>query len=126
MLEDFLYLAIFVSPGGVLPSRNVIYLPEIFIYVDSFGMPGDSCVIAEQAGKIIGAAWTRLIRAYGHINDKIPELAISVLPEYRGQGSGTLLMSRLFSLMQYRGYKQTSLIRPKRKPCRAVLSSAGI
>jgi ribosomal protein S18 acetylase RimI-like enzyme len=57
----------------------------------------------------VGAAWTRIIQAYGHIDDETPELAISVLPEYRGRGIGAMLMTRLFELLRERGYKRTSL-----------------
>jgi len=46
-------------------------------------------------------AWTRIIPADGHIDDEAPELATSVLPEYRGQGVGTLLMNYLFEAIFY-------------------------
>jgi ribosomal protein S18 acetylase RimI-like enzyme len=66
-------------------------------------------VVAEVDEKIVGAAWTRIIPAYGNIDDKTPELAISILPEYRGQGIGTALMLHLFELLRERGYSRTSL-----------------
>ena len=110
LLEDFLHGAIFLSPGEEIPPREIIFEAEIYCYIDGFGSKqGDCGVIAEENGKIIGAAWTRIIPAYGHIDDKTPELAISVLPEYRGQGIGTALMTRLFELLRERGYKRTSL-----------------
>ena len=110
LLEDFLYNAIFLPPGTQPPPREIIFNPDVFIYIDGFGdKPGDCGVVAKQDGKIIAAAWTRIIPAYGHIDDYTPELAISVLSEYRGQGIGTMLMTRLFEMLRERGYKQTSL-----------------
>jgi ribosomal protein S18 acetylase RimI-like enzyme len=110
LLEDFLYLAIFVPPGTEAPPRNVIYNPNVFLYIDGFGSkPGDCGVVAEADGQVIGAAWERVIPAYGHIDDDTPELAISVLPEHRGKAIGTALMTRLFELLRERGYQRTSL-----------------
>jgi ribosomal protein S18 acetylase RimI-like enzyme len=110
VLEDFLYNAIHIPPGGKWPPREIIFTPEIHIYIKDFGdKSGDCGIVAGQDGKIIGAAWTRIVPAYGHLDKNTPELAISVLPEYRGQGIGALLMERLFDLLRERGYKRTSL-----------------
>ena len=50
---------------------------------------------------MIGAVWLRMFKSsnpgYGYINDYIPELSIAVLPQYRGQGIGTHLLTKLFS-----------------------------
>jgi ribosomal protein S18 acetylase RimI-like enzyme len=117
LLEDFIYTAIYVPPDEAMPPRAVIFDPEIYIYVDGFGSkPGDCGVVAEVDGKIVGAAWTRIIPAYGHRDDDTPELAISVLPEFRGQDIGTKLMERLFMLLSERGYKRTSLSVQKNNP----------
>ena len=116
-LEDFLYNAIYIPPGEEWPPREVIYDPEIYIYIDGFGyIWGDIGAVAETEGKLVGAAWTRIIPAYGHIDDNTPELAISVLPEYRGQNIGTLLMNRLFDLLRERGFYRTSLSVQKNNP----------
>jgi len=109
-LEDFIYHAIFLPPGAKPPPREIVHNPDVFIYIDGFGnKPGDCGVIAEVDGKPIGAAWTRIIPAYGHIDGKTPELAASILPEYRGQGIGTRLMTRLFAMLREREYLRTSL-----------------
>jgi ribosomal protein S18 acetylase RimI-like enzyme len=116
ILEDFLYHAIFL-PFGVEPlPREIIYEPEIFVYIKDFGGKDDCGVVAEQNGQIVGAAWTRIIPAYGHIDDKTPELAISVLPNFRGKGIGNEMMQSLFDVLRERGYKQTSLSVQKDNP----------
>ena len=52
------------------PPRIIINDLQIFAYIKDFGtQPGDLGIVAEQNGQVIGAAWTRIIPAYGHIND---------------------------------------------------------
>jgi len=109
VLEDFLYNAIYIPEGEEWPPREIIFEPEIFVYVKDFGLNTDCGVVAECDGIIIGAAWTRIIPAYGHIDLDTPELAISVLQDERSKGVGTMLMSLLFDLLRERGYKRTSL-----------------
>ena len=109
LLEDFLYHAIYVPKGDPLPPRELIFSPEIYIYIKDFGQKDDCAVVAEANGKIVGIAWTRIIPAYGNIDENTPELAISVLPEYRGQDIGSKLMETLFSTLKERGYARTSL-----------------
>ena len=116
VLENFLYHSIFL-PFGVQPlPREIIFEPEIFVYIKDFGGKDDCGVLAEQDGQIIGVAWTRIISGYGHIDDKTPELAISVLPNFRGKGVGSKIMKSLFDLLRERGYKQTSLSVQKDNP----------
>ena len=116
LLEDFLYHAIFMPPGSEPLAREVIFIPEIFIYIKNFGSADDCGVVAETEGKIVGAAWTRIIPAYGHIDNETPELAISVLPEYRGEGTGTKILTYLFEQLREYGYKRTSLSVQKNNP----------
>ena len=116
-LPEFLYQAIFI-PKGVEPlPRSIINDPQIFTYIKDFNTQiGDLGVVAEQNGQVVGAAWTRIIPAYGHINDDTPELAISILPEFRGYGIGTKLMKKLFEVLRANGYAQTSLSVQKDNP----------
>ena len=117
LLENFLYNAIYLAPGEEMPPRSIIYEPEIFIYIKGFGSgKGDCGVVAEIDDKIIGAAWTRIIPAYGNIDIDTPELAISVLSEYRDKQVGTMLMEHLFELLRNQGYRQTSLSVQKDNP----------
>lgn len=109
ILEEFCYWAIFTPPGAALPDRDIIFHPTVHTYIEHFGN-GDGCgVFAEIDGKAVGAAWARTISAFGYIDDETPELCISVLPEYRSQGIGGMLMVSLFELLRKHGYTQTSL-----------------
>ena len=110
LLRDFLYEAIFI-PEGVEPSaRDIVERPELRIYYDDFGTgPADHCLVAEAAGRVVGAAWTRIMNDYGHVDDETPSFAISLIPEYRGRGIGTGLMKEMLTLLKDCGFKQASL-----------------
>ena len=117
MLENFLYHAIFIPQGAMPITRDVIYNPQCYIYVDGFGdKSGDFGLAAEFGGNPVGAAWVRIIPAFGHVDNETPELAISVLSEYRSQGIGTILMTRLFEILAENGYAQTSLSVQRENP----------
>ncbi len=110
LLKDFLYEAIFVPEGVQPPDREIVERPELRIYYDDFGRgPADYCFVAEADGRVIGAVWTRIMNDYGHVDDETPSFAISLLPEYRGQGNGTKLMREMLALLKEQGYRQASL-----------------
>ena len=110
LLNDFLYLAIFIPEGVQAPPREIINQPELRVYVDGFGsQPDDHCLVAECDGAVVGAVWVRDMPDFGHIADGVPSFAISVRPEYRGSGIGTTLMRSMLDYLRQRGYKKASL-----------------
>lgn len=89
ILQEFLYHAIYIPKGAESTSRSVIDLPELQVYIANFGTRhSDYCLVAEIEGKIIGAAWNRIMVDYGHIDDCTTSLATSLLSEYRTKASG--------------------------------------
>ena len=110
LLRDFLYEAIFIPEGVEPPARDIVERPELRIYYDDFGTgPADHCLVAEAAGSVVGAAWTRIMHDYGHVDDETPSFAISLIPEYRGRGIGTGVMKEMLTLLKDLGFKQASL-----------------
>ena len=110
VLDDFLYEAIFIPQGVVPPPRSIIEQEDLQVYVRGFGeSPHDHCLVAECDGKIVGAVWVRLMDDYGHRDDQTPSLAISLYPDYRGQGIGTQLLRQMMELLRQEGYAQVSL-----------------
>jgi acetyltransferase, GNAT family len=109
-LENFLYEAIFIPEGVALPPRDIIYHPELYMYIDDFGnKPADHAVVAEINGQIIGAAWARIMNDYGHVDDNTPSLSISLYGQYRGKGIGTQLWDKLLTNLRGAGFQQVSL-----------------
>ena len=110
VLKDFLYEAIFVPEGMEPPDRDILGKPELQVYTDGFGTrKGDSCLVAESDGRIVGAVWTRIMDDYGHVDDETPSFAISLYKAYRGQGIGTAMMRQMLDLLRQQGYQKASL-----------------
>jgi ribosomal protein S18 acetylase RimI-like enzyme len=105
-LWEMLYQAIFVPEGGMRPPREIINTPELSRYVCDWGRAGDIgfIAIAAATGQRVGAAWLRLMTkenpGYGYVDDETPELSIAVLPEHRGQGIGTEMLSCLLEIAE--------------------------
>ena len=110
LLNEFLYQAIFIPEGVEPPPFEIVYRPELSLYTEGFGSSEhDTAYAAVCGGKVVGAAWARIMNDYGHIDDESPSLAVSLLPEYRSRGIGTKLMRGLLDSLKARGYAQTSL-----------------
>ena len=58
---------------------------------------------------MIGAAWSRIMNDYGHVDEQTPSLAIALYEAYRGKGIGTRLIRKLLELLKGKGFKQVSL-----------------
>ena len=108
-LKEFLYEAIFVPEGEQKPPKSIIYKPELQVYLKDFGKLDDFCFVALYNGEIIGAAWSRIMNDYGHIDEETPSLAISVKENFRNKGIGTQLMKALLECLKKTGYKSVSL-----------------
>ena len=110
LLEDFIYEAIFNPEGVEPPPKEIIYQPDLQVYIKDFGKEKDDiCFVAEADNKIVGAVWVRDMQDYGHIEDGVPSFAISLYKEYRNHGIGTKLMKTMLTELKSRGYKKTSL-----------------
>ncbi len=110
LLEDFLFEAIFLPEGVTPPSREIISLLELQLYIADFGtQQADVAVVAEVDSKIVGAAWSRIVKDYGHIDEQTPSLSVSLYSDYRNRGIGTKLFKNLLEILAQSGYKKASL-----------------
>ena len=128
LLSEFLYEAIY-QPDALHPvPRTILQHPSLWKYIEEFGTregdlcvvaetrEGDLCVVAEIDKVVVGAAWTRLIHSYGFVDNKTPELSISLYPQYRNQGIGTKLIYGIFEELSHAGYRSVSLSVSKQNP----------
>ena len=110
LLREFLYEAIYIPEGVKPPSKDVVDLPELKLYIEDFGKKKDDfCLVADCEGKVVGAVWVRIMNDYGHIDDETPSLAISLYKKYRSFGIGTAMMKEILVLLKSHGYRQVSL-----------------
>jgi RimJ/RimL family protein N-acetyltransferase len=113
LLDDFLYMSLFVMEGQETLPRSTTSSPHIAKYISGFGKPGDCCYAAEADGIVQGAAWSRLFpddgRGYGYVDSTTPEISISVHEKYRGRGIGTALICALIDELFRQGYEKASL-----------------
>ena len=93
------------------PPREIINRPELQVYIAGFGKKkGDTAIVAEaDDDRIVGAVWVRIMEDYGHIDDAIPSLAISIYKEYRNHGIGRALMKKILKALKIQGFRQVSL-----------------
>lgn len=108
------YGAIFLPDGAAEPPREIVTQPELVVYITDFGQPDDLCLVAESAGNLLGAVWTRIlagkVKGYSSVDDHTPEFAISVKKEFRQQGIGSKLMQEIMiALLKSKGYEKVSL-----------------
>jgi ribosomal protein S18 acetylase RimI-like enzyme len=101
-------------PGLAVRSRPEVLADDaVARYARGWPKPEDAGVVAELNGRRAGAAWWRYLRGadagYGFVSDDVPEITLGVLPAYRGQGLGRLLMQRLVEVAAERGVEAISL-----------------
>jgi predicted acetyltransferase len=100
LLWDMLYASIHVRAGDEPPARSVLDEPGIAHYLRDFGTrPGDDAQVAVVDGARVGAAFCRRLPAddpgYGFVGAHIPEVGMAVMPQHRGRGIGTALLTAM-------------------------------
>jgi ribosomal protein S18 acetylase RimI-like enzyme len=93
------------------PAREPLPLdhPVLAPYRDGWGAAGDLGVVAEEDGAVVGAAYCRLVRGYGFVDERTPEVTIGVEPEHRGRGVGGRLLAALAERARTEGFERLSL-----------------
>lgn len=96
-LREMLYEALNWNPERELPPpESVLAHPQAAIYHRDWGRPGDTALVAQDAGELLGLVWWRFFtlaeHGHGYVDDDTPELGIAVREGHRGRGVGRSLM----------------------------------
>lgn len=126
LLDDFLYEAIWQPDLVRRVSREVLHAPELRIYIDGFGTRETDCgLVAETGGQVVGAAWSRCLQGFGWTGEAIPELAVALYRDFRGQGIGTRLVQALLDELRNRDFAAVSLSVQRDNPAVRLYSRLG-
>jgi GNAT superfamily N-acetyltransferase len=132
-LAEMLYEAVNWRDDGAEerpPLDELLSNPEIRRYVEDWGRKGDVAIVAlDRLEEPVGAAWYRTYSAdepgYGFAGPDVPELAIAVYPECRGQRVGSLLLGTLLSRARSDGHSAISLSVASGNPARRLYERHG-
>jgi ribosomal protein S18 acetylase RimI-like enzyme len=111
-LMDMHYESIYILENKP-PKHELLNAPNIKKYSEGWGRKGDWALVALSDNKPIGAVWYRLFdesnKGYGFVDNETPELGIAILPDFRQQGIGAILMKEIIQQARFDGYKSLSL-----------------
>ena len=128
-LKEMTYQAIYSPKGGGFLPRKILEEPAIRRYYADFGREGDLAFIALSDDKAVGAVWVRLAttaqKGYGFVRSDVPELAIAVLPAFRGRGIGTVLLEQMLTHLHATGLEAVSLSVSRSNPARKLYERHG-
>jgi GNAT superfamily N-acetyltransferase len=132
-LAEMLYEAVHWRDDGAEerpPLEAMLAVPQHARYVEAWGRAGDVALCAlDRRDEPIGAAWYRRFHGhapgYGYVADDVPELAIALYPEFRGQRVGSLLLGALVARARRGGERAVSLSVHRENPARRLYARHG-
>jgi GNAT superfamily N-acetyltransferase len=130
-LREMLYAAIAWNPERRLPppAAELLRLPQLTIFHEEWGRPGDTALVAEEDGRLLGLAWYRFftdaVHGEGYVDAQTPEVAVAVIEERRGSGLGTALMEAIHERARVDGVARISLSVDHDNPARRLYERLG-
>lgn len=125
-----LFEAFFWDPTVERPAFNDFRRrPEFTRLLSDWGRHGDRGLIAEDRGRLLGAAWFRLwtpaCHSYGFVDATTPELGLAVSQGDRRRGMGRALLRELIALAREDKLQALSLSVSPFNPALALYQSLG-
>jgi ribosomal protein S18 acetylase RimI-like enzyme len=114
LLREVLYTALDWRPNGALPPFDaVVAHPQVKIFHEGWGRAGDTALVAEDRGRLVGLVWYRFFteteHGEGFVDEHTPELAIAIEEEFRRRGIGAALMEAIHDRARQDGVARISL-----------------
>jgi GNAT superfamily N-acetyltransferase len=129
-LGDMLYAALKWNPKRRLPPKALLLrIPQLTMFHESWGRPGDTALVAEEDGRLLGLVWYRFftekVHGEGFVDEDTPELAVAVVDGERGRGLGTALMEAIHARARAEGVARISLSVDHDNPARRLYERIG-
>ena len=129
-LREMLVAALAWRPGVDLPPVEfVLAHPQVVVFHEGWGRPGDTALVAESGGQRVGVAWFRFFteeeHGEGFVDEETPELAIAVVEGFRGRGIGRQLLEAAHERARQDGVSRISLSVDRDNPAKRLYVRIG-
>lgn len=130
LLWDVFHVALWDPPPAPLRPRAHLHAPQMRIYAENWGRPGDIGVVMELANVAapIGACWMRVLPAgqgLAYVDETTPQLGIGLFPCFQGKSHGHRLMLAALECARNAGVEQVSLTVHPANPAIAMYERCG-
>ena len=112
-----------------LPTEFLLAHPQLTIFHQGWGRPGDGGLVAETDGAPVGVGWDRRVtdaeHGEGFVDEATPELAIAVADDHRGRGIGRALLEAIHERARAEGLERLSLSVDDDNPAKRLYARLG-